>query len=172
MRQRLTIDENSDHTLQAADVLVEVYPGPDGPVYVVDRDMPDMPDYWAGLMGTATVTNAYGVSYPGQHGIWVSKPEGLWFVLIKARKNMRNMWAEDTVSDFERDLDAGDLLHQASQKLAEQKTRTRLWKRRFEKVDEAQRAVMQDINALMRTDGHASVGTSIGATLKTWLNKK
>lgn len=174
--QRFTIHEESDHTFQVNDVIKEIYPGPndgDGLRHVVEREVKDLPAYWPGIVGTATVTNSYGVAFPLQHGVWVAKPQMLYFVLFNVKGNMRNMWQESTVTDFVPDLSAGDLLHQASRDLAEAKTKIRLWKRRYERVDEAKRALISDVNKIMRdgTDAYP-LTTSMGATLKGWLTKR
>lgn len=172
--KRFTITKDGPVTFQKGDKVFDAHAGPnegDGLWVIVDRDVPDAPAYYPGMIGTATVTNSYGVSIPNQHGVWVKTGIELFFRLFEG-KTGKTTWREKWVSNFVPDAGADERLLSMARERAEAAERARKAERRATAAERALRAVTDDLHLLRMSGGRdAEMTTALGATMQRWLTR-
>lgn len=168
--KRFTISsENAEH-LQPEDKFVEIYQGPDGLTFVVDRDVPDAPAYYVSVVGTATIENKFGVMVPGIHGVWVETNKKLYFRAFVAKNSEQAVFPERRVVDFKPDPSAEESILAAQAETAKAKEALKKERRRRIKAEEALTFVAADLHTL-RLDVESPMVTAQGATMQEWLRK-
>jgi len=164
------------------DKVVETYPAPDGDgkLVVVERDVPDAPDYYPSVVGTAMVRNEYMVEQE-HHGVWIKRASGLLFMAFETKKNQRGLWTEEQVVNFVPDLSPLERFADMSKRLDEARRDLRREKRKAGNAEEALRNLVADIRQIMSafdSEGPVtdlskwSMATSAGANLLDWLRRK
>lgn len=165
------------------DKVVETYPAPDGgggKWVVVERDVPDAPDYYPSVVGTAMVRNEYMVEQE-HHGVWIKRATGLLFMAFETKKNQRGLWPEKHVVNFVPDPSPLEQVADVSKKLDDARQDLRREKRKTASAEEALRNLVADIRQIQSafdskgalTDlSKWAMATSAGANLLDWLRRK
>lgn len=170
--KRFTINEHTAVTFQPDDRVIDVHPGPnegDGVWVVIERDVPDAPAYYPSQVGTATVTNQYGVSIPKQHGVWVKTGDKLFFRVFEGKPG-KTTWREKNVSNFVPDAEPDERLVSMAKERSEALSKARKANRRADAAERALRAAVDDMHLLRLSNGrNAEMTTALGATMQRWL---
>lgn len=174
--KRYTINEHTGITFQKDDKVIDVHPGPeegDGVWVVIERDVPDAPEYFPSMVGTATVTNSYGVAIPNQHGVWVKTRNDLFFRLFEAKDATKAAYPERHVSNFVPDAGPDERLLSMARERTEAAQAATKATRRAKAAERALRAVADDMHLLRLSNGrNAEMTTALGATMQRWLTRE
>lgn len=172
--KRYTINEHTGISFQEGDKVIDVHPGPeegDGVWVVIERDVPDAPEYFPSMVGTATITNSYGVAIPNQHGVWVKTRDSMFFRLFEAKDASKAAFPERRVSNFVPDAGPDERLLSMAKERADATKEATKATRRAKAAEKALRATVDDMHNLIEGRDRPMV-TALGATMQRWLTRE
>lgn len=172
---------NGPEKFQPDDRVVTTNPDPEDPsrtLVTVERDVPDAPDYYAGVVGTAMIQNEYMVEHE-HHGVWIERATGLLFMAFKTKKNQRGLWAEKHVTNFVPDPSPMEQVAALSGDLDKARKELRQAKRKQASAESALQELVRDIRFIQGCVqagnwehlNQWSMATSAGANLLDWIRR-
>lgn len=166
--KRFVISDESPVTLQKGDLVVETYPGEQ---VVIERDVPDAPEYHVGVVGNATIENKFGVLVPNVHGVWVETAKKLYFRAFVAKNVEQAVFPERRVVIFKPDLTPEESTLEIRQALAQAEDQASRAERSLQSARAALTAVGADLHLLRTARDPLAVEmvTSQGATIQRHL---